>query len=199
MHSPPSESCNLQKWIDRHKAGDASARDELVNHACARLLRLTRKMLKSYPAVHRWEETDDVFQNAMIRLLSSLKATQPQSTRHFLNLATLQIRRELIDLGRHYSGPQGMGARHDTNRKHPTRDTPETTYEPSRLAQWCEFHQQVQALPGEEREIFDLLWYQEIPQAAAAVLLGISERTLQRRWQTARLKVFQALKGELPE
>jgi RNA polymerase sigma factor (sigma-70 family) len=192
----------LQACLDRLRAGDLTARDELVNAACERLLRLTRKMLKSYPGVARWEQTDDVFQNAAIRLCRALRDTVPESVQHFLNLASLHIRRELIDLARHHFGPQGPGAHHHSD--HREHETPsslasQTTLNPSKLAQWTEFHEQVEALPTEEREIFNLLWYHGIPQSEAAALLNISERTLQRRWQSARLKVFQAMKGTLPE
>jgi RNA polymerase sigma-70 factor (ECF subfamily) len=54
-------------------------------------------------------------------------------------------------------------------------------------------------MPDEEREIFDLLWYQGLSQAEAATLLKVSERTIKRRWQSARLKLHHALRGGLPE
>jgi RNA polymerase sigma factor (sigma-70 family) len=201
------QTAKLQECIDRLQAGDAAARDDLVNRACARLVRLTRKMLKSHPGVHRWEETDDVFQNAMIRLHRALMHATPRSLRHFFNLATVQIRRELIDLGRHYYGPEGAGAHHDTGRKNEAgADTgrepvsaADSTNEPSRVAQWCEFHEQVEALPAQERAVVDLLWYHGLPQAEAAAVLGISERTLQRRWQAVRLTLYRTLDGALPE
>ena len=43
-----------------------------------------------------------------------------------------------------------------------------------------------------------MLWYQGLTQAEAAELLGVSSRTVKRRWQTARLRLFEALGGELP-
>ena len=54
--------------------------------------------------------------------------------------------------------------------------------DPANLAAWAEFHAQVEHLPEEQREVFDLLWYQELSQAEAATLLGVSERTVKRRW-----------------
>ena len=54
--------------LDRLRACDASARDELLNLAYHRLSRLAHKMLCGYPGVRRWEQTDDVLQNAMVRL-----------------------------------------------------------------------------------------------------------------------------------
>jgi RNA polymerase sigma-70 factor (ECF subfamily) len=159
-------------------------------------------MLKSFPRLSRWEQTSDVFQNAVIRLCKALKETVPQTAQHFLNLAALHIRRELIDLSRHHFGPQGPGAHHDTDNgkdQAPVMVASETTLEPSKLARWTEFHEQVEALPQEEREVFNLLWYQGVSQPDAATLLNVSIRTLERRWQSARLKLCAAMKGALPE
>jgi hypothetical protein len=90
--------------LDRLRAGDEEARNCLVAHACERLRCLTRRMLKGYPGVHRWEQTGDVLHNALLRLFPALEATTPESVRHFYNLAALEIRRELIDLGRRDRG-----------------------------------------------------------------------------------------------
>jgi RNA polymerase sigma factor (sigma-70 family) len=66
------------------------------------------------------------------------------------------------------------------------------------LAIWTEFHAQVERLPDKEREVFDLLWYQELTQAEAAALLGVDVRTVKYRWQAARVKLHDALRGHLP-
>lgn len=206
MDEASQNSRQLQTWIDRLQAGDPKARDELIRQACERLRRLTRKMLKGFARVKRWEETDDVFQNAMVRLCRALHDVMPRSARDFYALAALQIRRELIDLARQYYGPQGLGANQASNAERPNApNTPrpdaekeDTTLEPGRLAIWSEFHQRIDTLPEEEREVFDLLWYQELGQAEAAVVLGISIATLKRRWLAARRRLHQALQGDLP-
>jgi RNA polymerase sigma factor (sigma-70 family) len=195
---------HLQTWIDQMQAGDALAREKLISHACERLRRLTRRMLKGFVRVKRWELTDDVLQNALLRLWNALREVTPRSARDFYALAALQIRRELIDLARQYYGPQGMGANQSSNvqgddsASTPPADRADSTLEPSQLAIWSEFHQRVDALPEQEREVFDLLWYQELTQAEAAALLGISEATLKRRWLAARRRLHQVLKGHLP-
>jgi RNA polymerase sigma factor (sigma-70 family) len=71
--------------------------------------------------------------------------------------------------------------------------------QPDRLAAWTEFHEQVERLPEEEREVFSLLWYKGLSQAEAAEVLGVSDRTIKRRWQSARLHLHEALGGQLPE
>jgi RNA polymerase sigma-70 factor (ECF subfamily) len=199
-------STYLQQCLDRLRAGDESARQELLAGACARLAELTRTMLQDYRRLKRWEETDDVLQNALVRLQRSLQDVTPPSLGDFYRLAALQVRRELIDLARHYFGPEGRGRRHHTNAAEDgSSRTPRPAYEqagaaeaPATLAAWGEFHRQADALPEEERAVFDLVWYQGLKQTEAAALLGVSARTVKRRWQAACLRLHEALRGELP-
>jgi RNA polymerase sigma-70 factor (ECF subfamily) len=162
-------------------------------------------MLKGYPRVKRWEQTDDVFQNAVMRLYRSLGQITPKTVPDFFRLAALNIRRELLDLVKHYYGPQGKGAKHasvaggDQENSRPAYDQNDDTLEPTRLAVWQEFHQKVEGLPDDERETFDLLWYQGLTQAEAAEILKVTERTVKRRWQSARLMLHEALHGNMPD
>jgi len=199
---------HIQACLDRIRGGDEAARGELLGYACERLRNLARKMLRGYPNVHRWEQTDDVLQNAAIRLHRTLQQIPVQTSLDFFRLAALNIRRELLDLARHYYGPQGQGAHHATWGSGDSSTTrsdsglaapPDPSHDPARLAAWGEFHEQIGALPDEEREVFDLIWYQGLSQAEAAELLNVSERTIKRRWQAARLRMHEALKGEVPE
>ena len=196
----------IEALIARLRTDDEEARVELLSRASDRLARLTHKMLRDYPSVQRWEQTDDVLQNALLRLHRALQQVSPATIDDFFRLAAVQIRRELIDLARHYTGPMGPGAHHFSRGvekesgglRPPALDSPDSTYDPSRLAEWTEFHHQVDALPEESRAMVDLLFYQGLSQAEAAAVLGTSERTVKRRWQTARLALHQALGGRLP-
>ena len=96
------------------KQGDEDARQRLIEHACERLRLITRKMMRGFPRVRRWEETDDVFTEAVTKLHRSLEAVQPATAQDFYRLAATQIRRVLIDMVRRYYGPEGLGARHQT-------------------------------------------------------------------------------------
>ena len=58
-----------------------------------------------------------------------------------------------------------------------------------------EFHQKVEELPKEQREVFDLLYYHGVTQPEAAQVLGMSERTLKRRWQETRQAMYKAVHG----
>jgi RNA polymerase sigma-70 factor (ECF subfamily) len=196
----------IQGWLDRLDSGDDSAREALLDCASARLTRLARKMLKSYPGVARWEQTDDVLQNALLRLDRALKACSPATAGGFFRLAAAQIRRELIDLDRHHYGPEGQGAHHltrfgagDSGGSAGVAGAPaDQTHDPGRLASWTEFHLRVEDLADGDKELFDLLWYQGLTQAEAAIALGVSERTVSRRWVAARMRLADALGGQLP-
>src|SRR5437660_9266565 len=59
-------------------------------------------MCRSFPNVRGWTETGDVLQNSLIRLLRTLQNMRPKTTRDFFNLAAVHIRRELLDLARHF-------------------------------------------------------------------------------------------------
>jgi RNA polymerase sigma factor (sigma-70 family) len=192
----------IQECIDRLRAGEESARAALLDCTADRLVRLARKMLRGYPGVGRWEQTDDVLQNALVRLDRALKEVTPPTSRDFFRLAAAQVRRELIDLARRYSGPEGLGAHHSTvgGAEGPggSSEPSDTTHEPGRLAAWTEFHRRIEELPEEDRELFDLLWYQGMTQAEAAEVLGVAERTVNRRWIAARLRLNEGLRGQFP-
>lgn len=189
----------LQHWLTLAGQGDTEARNQIIDHTCERLRLLTRKMLRGYPGVRRWSETDDVLQNAMIRLHRSLAEVKPQLPRQFYGLAATQIRRELIDLARHYYGTEGLGARHHTDGGKAAGVKSDHCLRPEDLESWTEFHEQVEQLPEELREVVNLLWYEGISQPEAASVLAISLATVKRRWQAARLVLYGKLQASWVE
>jgi RNA polymerase sigma factor (sigma-70 family) len=190
----------LQHLLPRAVTGEEAAVDALLRHCGDRLTTLTRRMLGDFRRVRRWVETDDVLQNALLRLLGALRSVRPQTPRDFFALASLQIRRELLDLARHYYGPEGMGANHDSQSPAGAsspggHDPAEVCRQPAPLAQWRELHELIDGLPPEEREVLGLLFYQGLSQAEAAEVLNVSVRTVQRRWHDALCRLHRAWTG----
>jgi RNA polymerase sigma-70 factor (ECF subfamily) len=189
-------------WLDRLRCGDPAARNELIRHSRDRLRLLTRQMLRSFPGVRRWEETSDVLQNVLLRLDRALQAVEVPSPRDFLRLATTQIRRELIDLARHHAGPKGLGANLVPPGQLEPGETPpepaDCSADPDQLARWHDLHTQIADLEEEDRELFELLYYQGLTQADAATVLGVPLTTLKRHWRAARVRLMTRLGGELP-
>src|SRR5262245_57542401 len=102
----------INHWVGRMRGGDQAARDELLRPVSNRLERLAHKMLQRFPAVKRWVETGDVLQSSLMRLLRALQEVRPTSVRDFFGLAAEQMRRELLDLVRHFHGAEGLAAHH---------------------------------------------------------------------------------------
>lgn len=190
---------DLQQWIDQLRDSDPAvsekARERLIGRAMQRLEQLTRHMLRKSPRLQRWEQTDDVLQNALLRLYRSLASVDVRSVQQFYGLAATQIRRELIDLARHHFGVEGSAAHHLTAGGGKAADDPggslqqqsAPSTEPADLLEWSEFHQRVEQLPDEEREVFNLLWYDGMSQEEAAEVIGTTERVVKYRWRKAKL------------
>jgi len=195
------QTIHLHELIDRIQKGDEDARDELIRTVGNSLERLARKMLQRYPGVHRWEETGDVLQNALLRLLRAVQEIKPPSVRDFFGLAAEQVRRELIDLARHYRSGKGLGRNLASHGDSILRkvDVEDPAVKDDNLERWHDFHEAVYRLPPEEREVMGLVFYHGWTQAQIAELFQTSERTVRRRWQSACLKVDQMVKGGLPE
>jgi RNA polymerase sigma-70 factor (ECF subfamily) len=189
----------LQGYIDKMLEGDDSYRQLLVEHAYGRLRWLAKKQMATFDRVRPVAETDDILHQATLKLWRSLEATKPRTVREFFGLAKLQIRRTLLDLCK---GKHGPGANHaaKVRRGEEGRVQPERaddTGDPAKLAVWTEFHQKADELPEELREVFALVYYNGVTQPEAAALLGMSERTLKRRWWKARLALSPLAGGDV--
>lgn len=197
----------VDEWIKRLNSGNKEARGELLRICSQRMLNLTRKMKRGYSAVNRWERTDDVYQQAAIRLCRALDSVQLKDTKHLFRLMATQIRRELIDMSRHYRGPEGMAAHHmsvcglvnkDEDRAAMVFDPAELTGDPSALQEWADFHALIEELPDEQREVVDLLWYHQMSQEEAAAVLQISTRHVRRLWRNVKLMIYENLADSFP-
>jgi RNA polymerase sigma factor (sigma-70 family) len=195
----------LVQTLARLAEGDLSVRDRLVEACAERLRHLTHKLLRRYPVVRRFDDTDDVFQGAILRLHRAIgqMATAGESPRSLMALGATQIHRELVDLARRYSAASSYEANRGTNVYQDADgerrfiDSAEVEEEP--LDRWERFHAAIDRLSPEQREVFRLVWYMGADQRTIAGMLGCSERTVKTYWRNARDGVRAALDGEGPE
>jgi RNA polymerase sigma factor (sigma-70 family) len=186
--------------LERARRGDPTARGDLIRACQTRLEQLARRMLRGFPSVRRWADTGDVFQNSALRLLRAVEQTDVADTRQFLNLAAAVIRRELIDLARHFQRPHGVGANHASHGPEAPRasDPPAPANESDEIDRWCALHEAVERLPAEEREVVVLTFYHRWTRAQIAQLFHVDERTIRRRWRAAAARLSVLLGGDLP-
>jgi RNA polymerase sigma factor (sigma-70 family) len=196
----PNSTAAVQSILDRMRSGDESSVQALLEATLGRLRILAQKIGSNIPAVKRYEQTDDLLQNAMIRLWKAFDRHKPTTPLDYYRLASAIMRRELIDMSRQLFGPEGLGANMaksamlNASAVHSPLDAVgDETNDPNSLARWTEFHEYVDQLDEESKTLFDLLWYQGLSLDDAASLAGMSERTARRRWKAARLDLYRAL------
>jgi RNA polymerase sigma factor (sigma-70 family) len=195
MSQPSGRSprtAQLHDWLTRMRGGDERARDELLRSIAQRFEVLARRMLRRFPQLRRWEQTDDVLQGALLGLLNALRAVRPESMRSFYALSAVMIRRQLIDLWRHYYGPRGLGAHHHSDPTVPAlAPAPQDDFPDVERV-----HELVDQLPQDAREVFELRYYHDLSQDEVAEALGVSTRTVQRRWVAALRRLHRLLEPE---
>jgi RNA polymerase sigma factor (sigma-70 family) len=195
------KTTELHDLVDRIQAGDKQAADALIRRSAERLEGLARKMLRGFPAVRRWEETGDVLQNSLTRLLRSLRSVTPESVAGFFRLAARMLRRELLDLVRHYMGPEGLGRHHESLPDGSSALPSQLAISPEEirnLERWAAFHESVEKLPEADRELIELGYYEGLKTDEMARLLGVEEWTVRRRWNRAIRKLIAMLGDEIP-
>jgi RNA polymerase sigma-70 factor (ECF subfamily) len=196
------DTVQMHRCVERWRAGDRAGADELLRALGARLEGLARKMLRGFPSVRGWAETADVLQRSVLNLLNTLQTHCPESTCHFFNLAAVHVRRELLDLARHFAGKDWKPlsdveeiAEDRRDGRFPTADRDGSAED---LELWCRFHQAVEELPAEEREVVSLTFYHGWTHGQIAELARVDERTVRRRWRSACVRLSRAVGGRLP-
>jgi RNA polymerase sigma-70 factor (ECF subfamily) len=197
-----STTAHLRLLLGRLRAGDDAAFGVLLDHFEGRFRSLARRMLRSFPDVRHHEQTDDVLQGALMRLHSALRSIDPADLEHLLRLVALQIRRELLTLARRYRDAarrdRGGPAVESDRGVNAADQISESTWNPSELGSWTEFHEMADRLPDDYRQVFDLIFYHGLTQEEVAEALGVTDRTVRTRWRGARLALIEAIGGRLP-
>ena len=181
-------------------------RTDLFDIVYARMQTLASRMIRGFPTVRRWDDTADVVQAAALRLHRALGDVDLREPRHLLRLAALQIRRELLDLARKYANSESFAAYHETNAvataegvvMQVDRAADSSATPADGLESWTRLHAAVAALPDDDRELFDLVWFMGATQHDIATLTGSSPRTVRRRWDEVKRRLVAALGGDIP-
>ncbi|MGE3821021.1 MAG: RNA polymerase sigma factor [Isosphaeraceae bacterium] len=204
MADLPFTTLELHGLLDRWRAGDVAAGDELCRRVAARLEVLARKMIGGFPNVRPLADTGDLLQTAMIRLLRTLTHLKPESTHDFFNLAAVHLRRELLDLTRRVAARPELRSRsrkvvQDEEGESPLGRIAEPSADSIDLDRWCRFHEAVEALPILEREVIGLAFYHGWTQTRMAELFHVDERTIRRWWRSACARLHESMGGDLPD
>jgi RNA polymerase sigma-70 factor (ECF subfamily) len=198
----------LHRQLERALTGDAEARQRLLELTRDRLMRHAHRLLHGrYARLEPFAQTDDVVQQLYLKILQNqdrfwvnADGRPLRNLAEFFGHTSAWLRDVLCDLlrkeyGRDDNRPAALPLEAGPSDAGPPHEPASSTSGAEKVRRWTEFHEAVARLPDDLRVVFDLLWYQEMSQGEAAVLLGIAVRTVKLRWMKARLRVQQALGG----
>jgi RNA polymerase sigma factor (sigma-70 family) len=186
----------LQNILDRLVAGDDRAKAELIGRSQHRLEIIARRLLNSFQRVRCEEETLGVLNQAYLKLHTAVDEVKPRTVRQFMALASLEIRRVLLDYVRKLRG-RGKNPRPDMiqiskmdgDTKKGQFDPPDPSIDPARLDLVNDLLEAISHLPHDECEAVDLLFLHGYTQSEASELLGVHKDTVKSRWSHARVKL----------
>jgi RNA polymerase sigma-70 factor (ECF subfamily) len=194
MDEEPPTTVVIQRYLDA-VPGDAAAEPivrELLERAVGRLRLLCAALLyKSYPRLARPPvslETDELLGGVVAGLLTALRTTRPPTVRRFFALATQHMRWQLNDLARRLDEQPAAAALAESGVAAPPDSTATGLTPDGRRMLGA-----IEGLPEDEREVFDLVGIQGLTHAEAALVVGVSEKTVQRRLNRARLLLAERL------
>lgn len=170
---PDDATPELGDALARFAAGVPEARDELLLPTQRPLRRVASSTLRGgFARVEECEQTDDLMQTMVLRLLECLNATVTDDRGEpvtdagvFLCRVSRLLREVLIDMARRHhgrvGGRPGVVSRDaaDSSEVGAGVDPGTETLNPGPLASWTEFHTAVGDLPDNLRHVVELHWH----------------------------------------
>jgi len=194
---PLTTESRLHEAVLRFNAGDESATEDLIGHVRRRLMVLTRRRLRQsggFTKVARWHETEDITQEALIRLADTLRKEPINSGDHFLRLAAQHIRWTLLNIHAHVTSKAHSAVFVKTDPNQPKDGGPDRRLSTARARtdtafRWDKFMDHFKTLTAEQRTMLDLLFFNGCTQQETADHLKIGITTFKDRWRKLKLQL----------
>jgi DNA-directed RNA polymerase specialized sigma24 family protein len=188
----------LDEAVIRFNAGDPSAQEDLIRHVRHRLMVITRRQLRGpggFTQVARWNETDDVVQEACARLARTLQQEPINSGDHFLRLAAIHIKQALLNMHAHVNTQSHYSAKLEPETARSDDRGPDGPLALARartdsLFRWDKFLDHFKTLSPEQRQMLDDVFFNGCTQQETADRLKLGITTFKDRWLKLKLQLF---------
>ncbi len=174
---------------------DKGAMDEFVRRTAVDLTRLVTDRLQRYPLVCATLQPDDVYVEAISRLLKAMKKTWFKHTRHFQAWATIEINHLLLDCNRR------LERRGPTHPLHDQDEPTAPTQEPDAFLEAVErreaLYQALNSLPANLQTVLKSSCLEDPPLTMPEIAkkLGVSLTSV-KDWKTKALLLLKKKLGD---
>jgi RNA polymerase sigma factor (sigma-70 family) len=183
VREPDFTELAVQRCLNRLRvSNEAKAQGivrEIISVSADRLRVLCKSMLsRNYPRLAKGPlnlRPEELLSLVVERLLKAMQSVHLVHFRQFFALAVKHIRWELNEQARSIDGREYELLESDAVAQPPA----EYSQQPSPTA--CRILEAIDALPHDDREVFELVRLQGMSQVNAAEVLGVSVKTVQRR------------------
>lgn len=184
---------DLTALLADFRAGDRAAVDAVLPHVYDELERMARRRLRGERDGHTLD-TAGLVHEAYLKLVDQTRADW-QSRSHFLGVASLAMRRILVNYARDRraakrGGDDVAGTLHD-----------EHVGRVDRSADLLALDEALDRLATHDERsarVVEMWFFGGLEQAEIAKALGVSEKTVRRDWQSAKAWLSHALRDDAP-
>ncbi len=194
METESSRSADVTGWLQAWSGGDAAALKRLVPIVYGELRRIAQRCLSNEDPGQTLQTTA-LAHEALIKLVGSQPVSW-QSRAHFFAVAARQMRRILIDIARskHQIKRGGAPLRLSLDK------VAEVSYERSReLFALEDALRDLEKLDPRKAQIVEMRYFGGLSVKETAAVLKVSDRTIFREWETARVWLYRYLHRGKPE
>lgn len=187
----PEDAQEITRKLNAWRSGDSQALDAVMPLIYTELRRLASAYMQGERPGHVLQTTALVHEAFVT--LSRHRALRWRSRAHFLAMAATSMRRILIDQARHRNSVKRGGLTTSVGLDEAVELAIEVA--PQLLA-LDEALERLAAMDPEQGRLVELRYFGGLTVAETAEVLGVTERTVKRRWRTARIWLYRYLAGE---
>lgn len=100
-------SANTYTLLERHRAGDATALQTLIERYYTRIKRIVR--VRMWPALSARESVDDVVQDVLVRIVESVDRFEKRDDAHWIDWVARMAQNEISNRARHHRAKKRGG------------------------------------------------------------------------------------------
>jgi RNA polymerase sigma factor (TIGR02999 family) len=185
---------DVTRMLEEIRAGDTAAVDRLLPLVYDELRRLAQARLAGERRDHTLQATALVHE-AYLRLVGQADVAW-QNRAHFLAMAATAIRRVLVDHARRKSAAKRGGGDLRV-----TMAVAEAAGAPAEDLDLMDLDAALDALAEakpDHAQVVEMRFFGGVTAAECAEVLGVTERTVERRWRFARAWLYRRLEGDPP-